>query len=128
MELELEIENRRKKKLQQWEAIKRACNVYKVNLDIHISLQEEEDSQYIKVTFFTHNEKTKDKYFVELSHSDNCWKVVCIEPKLKKEYFNELSIVEDSSEHSKVLDITLFLYQIRSIFLKYYIKKTRKKS
>lgn len=47
--------------------------------------------------------------------------VECIEPKLKKEYVNELSIVEDSSGQSKVSDITLFLYQLRSIFLKYFI-------
>lgn len=53
--------------------------------------------------------------------------VICIifsvehtEPKLKKEHFNELSIEQDSSGHIKVMDITLFLYEIRSIFLKYY--------
>lgn len=54
--------------------------------------------------------------------------VICIifsvkhcEPKVKKEHFNELSIEQDSFGHSKVVDITLFLYEIRSIFLKYYI-------
>lgn len=58
----------------QWDAIKRACNMYKTYLDIHISLEEKEDHQYIKVAFFTHNKDTKDKYFVQLSHSSNCWK------------------------------------------------------
>ncbi|XP_072747620.1 uncharacterized protein [Anoplolepis gracilipes] len=122
MDLELEIEERKRNKLLQWEAIKRVCNIYKENLDIHINLQEEKDCQYIKVTFFTHNKETKDKYFVQLSHSDNNWKIEHIEPKLKKEYFNELSIAEDSSEYSKILDIPLFLYEIRNIFLKYYIR------
>lgn len=48
--------------------------MYKIYLDIHISLEEEKDYQYIKVSFFTHNKDTKDKYFVQLSHSGNCWK------------------------------------------------------
>lgn len=68
-----ELEERKRKKILQWDAIKRACNIYKVNLDIHISLQEEKDSQYVKITFFTHDEATKDKYFVKLSWSDNHW-------------------------------------------------------
>ncbi|KAM0727806.1 hypothetical protein ACS0PU_006055 [Formica fusca] len=121
MDLELEIEERRNKKFQRWDAIKRACNIYKENLDMRISLQEEKDCDYIKVAFFTHNNETKDKYFVQLSYSDNCWIVKHCEPKLKKEHFNELSIEQDSFGHSKVVDITLFLYEIRSIFLKYYI-------
>ncbi|GAB1870076.1 Kinetochore protein SPC25 [Camponotus japonicus] len=121
LDLELEIEETRNKKCLQWDAIKRTYNMYKVRLDMHISLEEEKDHQYIKVAFFIHNKNTKDKYFVQLSHSSNCWKVERIEPKLKKEYFNELSSIENFSEQFKVLDITLFLYEIRSIFLKYYI-------
>lgn len=70
----LEIEERKRKKILQWDAIKRACNIYKVNLDIHINLQEEKDCQYVKISFFTHNEATKDKYFVQLSCSDNHWR------------------------------------------------------
>ncbi|XP_050447010.1 uncharacterized protein LOC126849326 [Cataglyphis hispanica] len=120
MDLELEIEERKRKKVLQWDAIKRACNIYKVNLDMHISLEEKKDCDYIKVNFFTHNNETKDKYYVQLLHSDDCWIVEHTEPKLKKEHFNELSIDQDSSGHTKVMDITLFLYEIRSIFLKYY--------
>lgn len=41
---------------------------------MHISLEEEKDHQYIKVAFFIHNENAKDKYFVQLLHSSNCWK------------------------------------------------------
>ncbi|EFN64417.1 hypothetical protein EAG_00847 [Camponotus floridanus] len=121
LDSELEIEETRNKKCLQWDAIKRTYNMYKIRLDMHISLEEEIDHQYIKVAFFIHNKNTKDKYFVQLSHSSNCWKVERIEPKLKKEYFNELSSIENFSEQFKVLDITLFLYEIRSIFLKYYI-------
>ncbi|XP_070163038.1 uncharacterized protein [Polyergus mexicanus] len=113
MDLELEIEERKRKKLRQWDAIKRACNIYKENLDMHISLQEEKDCDYIKVAFFTHNDETKDKYFVQLSCSDNCWTVEHCKPKLKKEHFNELTIEQDSFGHSKVADVTLFLFEIR---------------
>jgi len=126
VDLQLEIEERKRRKILHWDAIKRACNIYKVNLDIHISLQEEKDCQNMKVSFFTHNEATKDKYFVQLSRSDNQWRIEQIEPRLKKEHLEELSIVKDSSEHSKVPNITLFLCQVRSIFLKHYMK-TRKK-
>jgi len=69
-----EIEETRNKKCLQWDAIKRTYNMYKVRLDMHISLEEEKDHQYIKVAFFIHNKNTKDKYFVQLSHSSNCWK------------------------------------------------------
>lgn len=122
VDLQLEIEERKRKKILQWDAIKRACNIYKVNLDIHINLQEEKDCQYVKISFFTHNEATKDKYFVQLSCSDNHWRVEQIEPRLKKEHLKELSAIKDLSEHSKVSDITLFLCQVRSIFLKHYMK------
>lgn len=122
VDLQLEIEERKRKKILQWDAIKRACNIYKVNLDIHISLQEEKDCQYVKISFFTHNEATKDKYFVQLSCSDNHWRIEQIEPRLKKEHLKELSAIKDSPEHSKVSDITLFLCQVRSIFLKHYMK------
>lgn len=66
-----EVEERKKKKILQWDAIKRACNIYKVHLDVYISLQEDEDCQFIKISFFTNNEETKNKYFVQLSYSDN---------------------------------------------------------
>ncbi|XP_071645655.1 uncharacterized protein [Temnothorax longispinosus] len=126
VDLQLELEERKRKKILQWDAIKRACNIYKVNLDIHLSLQEEQDCERVKFSFFTHNEATKDKYFVQLSRSNNHWTVEQIEPRLKKEHLKELSTIKDFSDCSKVSDITLFLYQVRSVFLKYYIK-TRKK-
>lgn len=69
-----ELEERKRKKILQWDAIKRACNIYKVNLDIHLSLQEENDCEYVKISFFTHNKAIKDEYFVQLSCSNNYWK------------------------------------------------------
>lgn len=45
---------------------------YKQNLDIHISLEEHTDGDdQIRFDFFTHNEATKDKYFVKLLHKNN---------------------------------------------------------
>ncbi|XP_011882960.1 PREDICTED: uncharacterized protein LOC105570404 [Vollenhovia emeryi] len=127
VDLDLEIQERKKKKLSQWDAIKRAINVYKVNLDIHMILEEKEDCQYMKISFFTRSNKiTKDEYFVQLSCSDNKWRVEQIEPRLKKEHLDELSSIKDYPEYSKVSDITLFLCQVRSIFLKHYMK-TREK-
>ncbi|KYQ60263.1 hypothetical protein ALC60_00671 [Trachymyrmex zeteki] len=122
VDLQYEVEERKKKKILQWDAIKRACNIYKVHLDVYISLQEDEDCQFIKISFFTNNEETKNKYFVQLSYSDNHCTVERIEPRINKEHFNELSSIKDSSEHSKVSDITLFLCQVRSLFLKHYMK------
>jgi len=68
-----EVEERKKKKISQWDAIKRACLKYKVHLDIHINLQEDKNCQFIKISFFTNNEDAKNKYFVQLSYSDNHW-------------------------------------------------------
>lgn len=67
-----EAEDKKKKKVLQWDAVKRACTLYKVNLDIHISLQEEEDCQKITFSFFTH--MAQGTYFVLLSCSQDCWK------------------------------------------------------
>ncbi|KAL6258651.1 hypothetical protein P5V15_010604 [Pogonomyrmex californicus] len=120
MNLESEIEERQKKKVLQWDAIKRACHCYKKNLDIHISLNEEKDCQYIKISFFIHNEAMKDKYFVQLTCNHNHWKVEQIEPKLRKEHLEKITVID--SECSRVSNITLFLCQVRSIFLKHYMK------
>ncbi|KYM92317.1 hypothetical protein ALC53_00772 [Atta colombica] len=122
VDIQQEVEERKKKKISQWDAIKRACLKYKVHLDIHMNLQEDKNCQFIKISFFTNNEDAKNKYFVQLSYSDNHWTVEQIEPRIKKEHFNKLSIRKDSSEHSRISDITLFLYQVRSIFLKHYMK------
>ncbi|XP_011688575.1 PREDICTED: uncharacterized protein LOC105450436 [Wasmannia auropunctata] len=128
VDLQLELEDRKQKKVSQWDAIKRACNIYKVNLDIHISLEEEADRRCIKFSFFTHDEAMKDKYFVELSHSNTDWTVEQIEPRLKKEHFEKLTALKDSSEGTKVFDfeITTFLCEVRSIFLKHYVKMKKK--
>ncbi|KYN03152.1 PREDICTED: uncharacterized protein LOC108773683 [Cyphomyrmex costatus] len=122
VDLQHEVEERKKKKALQWNAIKRACNIYKVHLDIQISFQEDKDCQFINIFFFTNNEATKNKYFIQLSYSDNHWTILQVEPRIKKEHFNELSVIKVSSECLKVSDITLFLCQIRSIFLKHYMK------
>ncbi|XP_012534642.1 uncharacterized protein LOC105835697 [Monomorium pharaonis] len=118
-DLKLQQEERKTKKILQWDAIKRASNIYKVNLDVHLTLEQENDQSYIKISFFTHNDETKDKYFVQLSCSDNNWKVEQIKPKLRKEHLEKISSINDSS--SKVSDITLFLCQVRSIFLQHYM-------
>ncbi|KAL0118516.1 hypothetical protein PUN28_009289 [Cardiocondyla obscurior] len=120
VDLQIEKEERRGKQLLQWDAIKRALRVYKVNLDIHIDLEQTNDCQYIKFSFFKTSQMTKDKYFIQLSCNNNHWKIHQIEPKLKKEHLKEASAYQDSPEHTTVTDITLFLYQIRRIFLKYY--------
>lgn len=126
VDLQLEGEQRKEKKILQWDAIKRACNIYKVNLDIHISLLEEKGCENIKFSFFTHNKDKQDTYFVQLSCNQDHWKVEQIEPKIKKEHLNQLNSITDLPEYSKVSDITLFLCQVRYIYLKYYMK-TRKK-
>ncbi|EZA60345.1 hypothetical protein DMN91_010558 [Ooceraea biroi] len=126
VDVELERETKRRNKVLKWDAIKRACQIYKHNLDIHISLQEEEDRQEVKFSFFTQSAVTKDKYFVQLSCSDNHWKVEQIEPNVRREHFNQLSITTDPSDRSKVPDLTLFLCQIRNIFLKHYMKTGKK--
>ncbi|XP_032668480.1 uncharacterized protein LOC116842840 [Odontomachus brunneus] len=126
MDLEIEVDERKKKKILQWDAIRRACNIYKVNLDIHISLQEEKGCQNIKFSFFTYNKDKQDMYFVQLSCSQDHWKIEQTEPKIKKEYLNQLSSITDLPEYSKVSNITLFLCQVRNIYLEHYMK-TRKK-
>ncbi|XP_014483973.1 PREDICTED: uncharacterized protein LOC106749236 [Dinoponera quadriceps] len=128
MDLQIEIDQRKKKKVLQWDAVKRACKIYKMNLDIHINLQEEEDRQYIKFSFFTYLNKDKeDIYFVKLScKQDDDWRIEEIEPKIKKVYQSQLSSIIDFPEYSKVSDITLFLCQVRNIYLKYFIKKREK--
>lgn len=68
-----DIQDRKKTKIVQWDAFKRAINMYKKNLDIHISLEEHTDGNQIRFDFFTHNEETKDKYFVKLLHNKNEW-------------------------------------------------------
>lgn len=126
VDLELEMETRKRNKILQWDAIKRACHIYKANLKIHMSLQEEKDCEEVKVSFFTHSAATKNQYFVRLLCCDGHWKVEQIEPMLKREHYNNLPIVTDPSGNPKVSDITLLLCQVRSIFLKYYMKVGKK--
>ncbi|XP_020291175.1 uncharacterized protein LOC109858395 [Pseudomyrmex gracilis] len=123
LKLEHDIHERKTNKLLQWSAFKRAMSFYKQNLDIHISLEEHTDGDdQIRFDFFTHNEATKDKYFVKLLHKNNEYTVEQVEPKLKKEHLKEMCIITKSSECSRVSDITLFLCQIRNVFLQHYIK------
>ncbi|EFN89807.1 uncharacterized protein LOC105181359 [Harpegnathos saltator] len=127
LDSQIKIEERKKKKVLTWDALKRACKLYKVNLDIHISLQEEKDCQNVKFSFFTHSKDMQDMYFVQLSCIQDHWKVEQIEPKIKEEHFNQLSSITDFPGYSKVSDIKLFLCQIRNVYLKYYMKTRKKK-
>nr|XP_012232948.1 PREDICTED: uncharacterized protein LOC105678304 [Linepithema humile] len=126
VDIKQEHEQKRKKKFSKWNAIKRGCNTYKSNLNMYLELKEEQNDQHAKISFFINslNDELSNKYFAQLLFSNGQWSVEQIEPTLKKEHLNQLiSVAMDSSEPSKILEITLFLCELRSIFLKHYMKK-----
>lgn len=67
-----EHEQKKKKKLLKWDALKRACKTYKLNLNIYLDLKEDQDNQHVKISFFKYNKLTKE-YFVKLLFSNGQW-------------------------------------------------------
>lgn len=59
---------------KQWEALKRACRVYKDLLDIHIDIDTVDHVEHVIITFFWSENPTDKKFFVVLTCQDNCWK------------------------------------------------------
>lgn len=82
----VEIQDRKEKKRKDWDAIKRATNVYKYNLNFGINIEEKEDYDDVKVSFFKNNEHTKDKYYVHLINKDKLWKGMSLSFNIKTKY------------------------------------------
>ena len=66
------MEERKKEKKQDWDAIKRACFIYKDKLDIRLVLNTSDDIENVTIMFFV--KQHQDKYYVTLTHKDNVWK------------------------------------------------------
>lgn len=82
----LEVQNRKEKKRKDWDAIKRATNIYKNNLDFGINMEDKEDNNDVKVLFFKNNEHTNGKYYVHMIKEDESWigKYICLYPLISK--------------------------------------------
>lgn len=70
----LEVQNRKENKRKNWDAIKRATNIYKNNLNFGINMEDKEDNNDVKVLFFKNNEHTNGKYYVHMIKEDESWK------------------------------------------------------
>ncbi|KAL2717851.1 hypothetical protein V1478_011727 [Vespula squamosa] len=121
VDLKQEVQDRKEKKRKDWDAIKRATNIYKHNLNFGINIEEKEDYDDVKISFFKNNEDTKDKYYVHLINKDKLWKVKEIQPTLKNEHLIDLKGTVDFTRQSQVSNITAFLCLLRIVFLKYYM-------
>ncbi|XP_031839014.1 uncharacterized protein LOC116429811 [Nomia melanderi] len=121
IDLNQESEKRKENKILTWNAIKRACHIYKQYLDFRIDLLDPKEYERVQISFFTHNEDFCNKYFVRLINSNNQWRVEEIQPMLKTEYFNDFKGIVDFSTQSEIIDITAFLCKLRHIFVKYYL-------
>ncbi|XP_015436709.1 PREDICTED: uncharacterized protein LOC107192043 [Dufourea novaeangliae] len=120
VDLQQESEKRRENKILTWNAIKRACHIYKQYLDVHVQLLDTKECEHIRISFFTHNEDLNNKYFVNLYNSSNQWKVEEVQPEFKKEDFDDFKGIVDFSAQSEIFDITAFLCKLRHIFIKCY--------
>ncbi|KAI4504595.1 hypothetical protein M0802_000145 [Mischocyttarus mexicanus] len=121
VDLKQEIKERKNKKLNEWDAIKRANSIYKSNLNFGINVEHKEDYDEVKVSFFINYEYAKDKYYVNLINEDKLWKVKEIHPTIKKEHLIDLKGTVDFNRQSQVSNVTAFLCLLRIVFLKYYM-------
>lgn len=83
----LEVQNRKENKRKNWDAIKRATNIYKNNLNFGINMEDKEDNNDVKVLFFKNNEHTNGKYYVHMIKEDESWKgkwCICLYPSISK--------------------------------------------
>ncbi|XP_033225228.1 uncharacterized protein LOC117178097 [Belonocnema kinseyi] len=121
VDLEHELEKRKKEKKLDWDAIKRACFIYKDKLDIRIKVDTVNDVEKVTVTFFV--KEYHDQFYVVLAREANSWKVEKIEPDLKAKHRNDLNTVIEFSNDFRVKNITSFLCRVRHIYLKHYCGK-----
>lgn len=121
VDLQQESEKRKEEKIIAWNNIKRACHPYKQYLNLHIHLATEKTHERTKVSFFINDPTAKDKYYVYLIHSNNKWKVEQIQPILKMEHLIDFKGIIDFANESEISDVTLFLCNLRHIFVKYYL-------
>ncbi|XP_011504627.1 PREDICTED: uncharacterized protein LOC105367565 [Ceratosolen solmsi marchali] len=105
---------------KQWDAVKKACFMYKNILDIHIDVSTIGDSEQITVTFFWTENPTDKKFFVVFTHRDDCWRVKKIEPELSAENKYQLNHIVQFSKQSEVANVTLLLCELRTLFIKDY--------
>ncbi|XP_014602169.1 PREDICTED: uncharacterized protein LOC106785882 [Polistes canadensis] len=121
VDLKQEIQERKEKKCNEWNAIKRAINIYKSNLNFGIDIELKENYDEVKISFFRNHECAKDKYYVNLINEDKLWKVKEIHPTIKEEHLIDLKGTVDFNKESRVSNITAFLCLLRIVFLKYYM-------
>ncbi|XP_015191710.1 PREDICTED: uncharacterized protein LOC107074625 [Polistes dominula] len=122
VDLKQEVQERREKKCNEWNALKKATNIYKSILNFGIDIEHKEDYDEVKVSFFRNYEYAKDKYYVNLINEDKLWKVKEIHPTIKKEHLIDLKgTVDFDHDQSWVSNITAFLCLLRIVFLKYYM-------
>ena len=70
----IEIDKSRELMKKQWDAVKKACKVYKDTLDIRIDVETIDHIEHVTVTFFWAENPTDKKFFVVLMNQDECWK------------------------------------------------------
>ncbi|XP_043278730.1 uncharacterized protein [Venturia canescens] len=125
VELTQELEEARKNRKDRWNAIKNACSFYKENLDIHLGLEELNNPDKVKLTFFRGENLERDKYYVILKKFQDNWKVEHIEPTLKKTHLEAITASMDLTKPLDIGDITKFLYRLRNTFSEYYLKQEK---
>ncbi|OXU17684.1 hypothetical protein TSAR_008718 [Trichomalopsis sarcophagae] len=123
VDLKQESEKSNEHMKKQWDAVKKACRMYKNVLDIHIDTEMIDHIEHVTVTFFWSENPTDHKYFIVLTYQDNCWKVKKIEPELSMENKYQLNRVVQFSKQSEVANVTLLLCELRKLFLKNYFEK-----
>ncbi|XP_058794504.1 uncharacterized protein LOC131666122 [Phymastichus coffea] len=121
VDLQQESEKSREHMKRQWDAVKKACRVFKNILDIHIDLEIIDHVENVTVTFFWAENPTDKKFYVILTHQNDCWKVKKIEPELSVENKYQLNNVQFSKQ-SEVANVTSLLCELRELFLKNYFK------
>ncbi|XP_015591934.1 uncharacterized protein LOC107266195 isoform X3 [Cephus cinctus] len=108
-----ELEEKKTKMREKWDAIKKACAVFKETLQLHIRLDTIEEEEFIRISFFVNLNIAMDEYthYVDLVHSNNFWKVKKIEPNLELEHEEELIKVVDFKKQLNTVHVTMLLYK-----------------
>ena len=70
----IEIEKSKEHLKKQWDALKKACRVYKNVLDVHIDCKMIDHFENVTVTFFWTENPTDKKFYVVLINQSNTWK------------------------------------------------------
>ncbi|XP_024939210.1 uncharacterized protein LOC107266195 isoform X2 [Cephus cinctus] len=109
----IELEEKKTKMREKWDAIKKACAVFKETLQLHIRLDTIEEEEFIRISFFVNLNIAMDEYthYVDLVHSNNFWKVKKIEPNLELEHEEELIKVVDFKKQLNTVHVTMLLYK-----------------